>query len=251
MELILHFMSITLYFGVKFSSCTQLGTDVLPIFNILLGNLITCDIQILHDGSHLNIDWFNINLPTKLVNMSGFKYWDHVKTRLDIFKTRSSPYSKFAIFISQPYHQAAGENLNHDLNLDNWISSATDGHLNFKKVLSDTDDHMFSHMMQCKDIVVAFVATQNYRKNLVSVHFSSHLYHKISVVLISRENLNVEVCAWSHVAWNVSLGISNLSENLRCTTKRKSAILDTIEGIVHLSSPRWCCETQIKKSLSN
>ncbi|OXA42676.1 hypothetical protein Fcan01_22421 [Folsomia candida] len=219
------YIYIILYLWVHNASGAGLRNGVIPAFNILLDNLISCDVQILHDGSYNSVDWFNVNLPVKILNMVKFN--PHLKVE----EVRVSP----------------------TLNLHHWITSATYGQFKYHE-LSDYDGSMVPHNVRCDDIVMTFVTTPIMRKWLGSVYFWTNVRHRISVIFISFEN-QVELCAWSAHLWDDDISVSYLDTNLIChktayrLSKREgSASIENIKNIATLS-PGWCYEGQGKPDL--
>lgn len=237
-----YFFSIIIFLSVIGANCKILGTDILPVFEIVLENLIPYNIQILHDGTPSNIDWFNVNVPIKIVNTYTFSRDTIHHLSIDVFKSRANSHYKLAIFISTPFLEVGETNVNRNLNLDDWIYTVNSGLFHYTDILSEFADHNYVRNIQCNDVVMTFVTVQNSKKNLRHVFFAVHQHYKISVVFISIDG-QVEICAWSASSWSDGYIVSSLNNKFICNVepeiKWKRKVSDIYQNIATLS-PGWC-----------
>ncbi|OXA49246.1 hypothetical protein Fcan01_15353 [Folsomia candida] len=215
------------------------NSGALPAFHILLNRLGSCDIQVLHDGPIQKIDWFNINLPVKIVYSPDATWIRDKSLKIDIFKVRVLSSCKFVIFVS---NLGISEQVKPtQLDLDEWIEKSGTEHLFYK-------DH---ERISVSGTVITFVTTEANKHRLARIYFTPNFYFKITIGLFSYKN-SFNICVWSPKDWTETIpNYSSLNENLICHPKKldTASVFDTVGNVV-LIPPSWCyLETRkLKKS---
>lgn len=240
---------------VQSISGTVSQADMFPLFNNLVENIVTCDIKILHDGLHSNIDWSNVNFPSKIIKMSEFIFKDYEYQRIGETKSRAASHCKLAFIISTPYVDPNGISLKTNLNLDGWIFSAMYGQFQFEFFLSSVvGNSEFLKYARLDKIVIAFITLETYRNNLGTVYFTHNFTpYKISVLFISLEKKKIEICTWLPKTYPESPIIYNLGENLSCNgggnSRKTNQKKNNFYFITNLESilPGWCLEQGINQ----
>lgn len=168
---------------------TSNGTQVLPVFNVLLKNLVLCDVQIIHIAPKRSIDWFNIKIPVKIVEKSDNSR-RAVRFLIDIFKSRSALHCKFVIFIS-PFSLNPRER-EWTKKLEEWFQTAHDGHLRF---FSGEGFGKYPILIRCRNSVMTFLAPKTVGDKYDRFYFWAGRYFTFSVLFISIRN-KLKVCFW-------------------------------------------------------
>lgn len=140
------FITVITYTCFQSISGIRSQANMLPLIDILFDNIGTCDMQILHDGLHSNIDWSNANLPFKIIKMSQFSPADYEHQRIRETKSRAASHCKVALILSAPYVDPDGISLKTDLNLDEYIFSAMYAQFQFElwsSVMGDSEFRYF------------------------------------------------------------------------------------------------------------
>lgn len=228
MEKHVQFVAIILFCFIK----CQSSNGSLSVFRTLLNKLGTCDVQVLHDGPDEKVDWFNINVPAKIIYMSRFYWIREESLQIDIFKSRVLSHCKFAIFISK---YGISENvIETQLELGDWIEQMSTGHLFY------ADNHERIHVRGNR-VVITFVTTETNRHRIARVYFFAKSYFRITVLFVANEN-EFQMCAWSTIKWEKMMSnYSSLNENLICLEKKSDTItfFNDIQ-IISTVPPSWC-----------
>ncbi|OXA48274.1 hypothetical protein Fcan01_17192 [Folsomia candida] len=161
-------------------TCTGSEQEFLPVFDTLMYKLEPCDIQVLHDN--VSTDWFNINLPIKVV--SEFKKMK--SKQINIFKSVVDYKFKLAIILSRMALLSGKYNMAEISNT--YIGTVVQGYMFFT-------DSQNREEVQGSDVVMMFVTTKSNRNKVAWSNTNGYDYLKIATVVLLGHG-GFEICGW-------------------------------------------------------
>ncbi|OXA46896.1 hypothetical protein Fcan01_18162 [Folsomia candida] len=234
------FLFFILFVHAVFSiRLNNFGTNVVPILEILLKKLGTCDVQIIHNVPESNVDWNNMNTPVKVVN--GIDKLNDTQFRINIHKSRAATHCKFAILISGDTIRATGSK-DYDENIYDWIQAAYFGHVYYPPT-SETLEGV--DYIRWRNAVVAIVILKPDRELHDKVYVWAGKEQKISVLFILQEN-QLKLCDWFRIGFDMSTPSPNQNGQTSCNEYRNLSLKNlSVFDITNKFAPQsrgWCYE---------
>ncbi|OXA40840.1 hypothetical protein Fcan01_24174 [Folsomia candida] len=238
--MVLHYFEylLILYFPTV---VTSFGSDVAPVFEILLNNVVACDVQIIHDVRNKSIDWEKINLPVKIVTDFELDVKQPVRPyRINIFKTRVVTSCKFAILFSNHSLEMGGF-YGFGKKLDTWIYAATFWHVFYYEGWWQAD-------LRCKDSIMTIVTIKPKSDGPLRIHFWTGKYFKVSLLFSAVDN-QLKFCVWFKNGLHRQIPSVYQGERHRCDAEgpviiRGRSIVDITLDFELLKSLTWCYHRQ-------
>lgn len=92
---IFHFLFTGFYLQLSISSSS--GSEIFPVFDIVLDEFVPCDIII--DGPNVDIDWNNVTLPAKILHSREFKMSGSAPEDIKITASRGPKHCQFLVYL--------------------------------------------------------------------------------------------------------------------------------------------------------
>ncbi|OXA43024.1 hypothetical protein Fcan01_22233 [Folsomia candida] len=236
---------LVFYTFYQFSPHICLGKELLPVFYTLFHNLDLCNIQVLRDDRQIsNIDWFNINRPTKI--LTEIKKSKSIFTNdfnpqpINVFKSRSFSPCKLAIILANQYLFIPRNP--HRVLLDKYINTVLNGYMFYN------DNHNRKELLG-QDFVTLFVTAQSHQNKSSHVDFTLIEYSQIGILVLLDDG-KFELCAWTNINWDKYAIF--LQKDLSC---REETIQHSANNIVDIyktipaSLPPWCYNNLMQMQL--
>lgn len=228
--LMIHYFESLLFIYSHWSSKSDVRADFLPVFKILLKKLGVCDIQVVHNVPKHSVDWFNIQLPVKMLTNLELDTEKRRPYRINMWKARVATNYKFVILISNNSLEL-GSRFGLGTNLDEWVETTTYWHLY----------DIYWRYFRVKDAILTVVTTNLEGDGRTKVFIWTGKYFKISMLFTAFGD-QVKICAWFKNWLNRNI---LRSQQTRCDIglTTNDSILDITEEFVP-QSPKWCYHRQ-------
>ncbi|OXA39892.1 hypothetical protein Fcan01_25292 [Folsomia candida] len=171
---------------------------MLPVFEIMMEKLGSCNIAILHYGHRWydsSLDWFNIYQTVKVMEASEATNSRIEKTSFNIFKSRFSADCNLAIFLSFDHLQNDRSRKSADFAVHNWARMLSSWYIVY-------DRKGWQYPLAWEKAIITIVTTQTNQDALRGIYFNANelgiRWNDVGVLFVMREN-KFKVCYWHRI----------------------------------------------------